>query len=72
MGKRKRHRTIDPAKARRAAGGGGGSFYDRIIPAEASRAACARCGTYSTLIGADGRCLKCNLALRKARENIST
>ena len=63
---KKRHRVIDPAKARRAAGGGGGSFYDKIIPAETTRAACSRCGTYSTLIGTDGRCLKCHLALRNA------
>ena len=64
--KKKRHRTIDPRKARAAAGGGGGSFYDRIVPAEASRTACSKCGIPSTLIGADGECLRCRLEKRKA------
>jgi len=61
---KKRHRTIDPRKARIAAGGG--SFYDRIIPSLATRTACSRCGTYTTLIGTDGACLKCRLQARKA------
>jgi hypothetical protein len=64
--KKKRHRVIDPRKARAAAGGGGGSFYDRIMPSEATRTACSKCRTYSTLIGADGECLKCRLQERAA------
>jgi len=63
--KKKRHRTIDPRKARAASGGGGGSFYDRIIPSEATRSACSNCGGYSTLIGANGECLKCRLDRRR-------
>jgi hypothetical protein len=59
MAKRKRHRVVDPAKARVA---GGGSFYDRIVPT--TRAACSRCGTYSTLLGADRECLRCRLERR--------
>ena len=64
--KRKRHRTIDPAPARAAVGGGGGSFYDRIVPAQTPRAACSKCGTYSTLLGADRECLRCRLERRNA------
>lgn len=66
MTKRKRHRVIDPAKARAAAGGGGGSFYDRIIPAPKTLVACSKCETRTTMIGLAGECLKCRLALRKA------
>jgi len=62
--KKKRHRVIDPSKARIAAGGGGGSFYDRIVPAKATRTACSRCGIPSTLIGAAGECLRCRLERR--------
>lgn len=69
--KKKRHRVIDPQRARQAAGGGGGSFYDRIIPSEATRTTCTRCGTSSALIGADGECLKCRLQERKAAREAS-
>lgn len=62
--KKKRHRVIDPQRARTAVGGGG-SFYDRIIPAETTRTACSKCGTHSTLIGQDGECLRCRLERRK-------
>jgi hypothetical protein len=62
---KKRHRVIDPAKARAAAGGGGGSFYDRIVPVQTIKASCSKCGTRTALIGLVGECLKCRLALRK-------
>lgn len=74
MAKRKRHRVIDPARARAAAGGGGGSFYDRIAPAQTTRAACPRCGARTTLLGLDGECLRCRLERRNDafREQAST
>lgn len=44
----------------------GGGFYDRIIPSQATRTACSKCGIPSPLIGADGACLKCRLQERMA------
>jgi hypothetical protein len=41
-------------------------WYASIIPAEATRTACLKCGTHSTLIGKDGECLRCRLAHRKS------
>jgi hypothetical protein len=68
MGMKKRHKTINPQRARQAAGGGGGSIYDRIIPAKATRTACSKCGTFSTLTGTDGERLRCRLERRKPAE----
>lgn len=65
MGKRKRHRVIDPAKARVAAGGRIG-WHDRIIPAQKTLVACSKCGTRTSMIGPDGECLRCRLERRKA------
>ena len=64
--KKKRHKRIDPELARKMAGGDPGWYRDIIVPTQTPRAACSKCGTRSTLIGADGECLKCRLQARKA------
>jgi hypothetical protein len=67
--KRKRHRTIDPAKAAAAAGGDPGWY--RSIPVVDNRPTCTKCGTRTALLGLDGECLKCRLQERTAAREAS-
>lgn len=62
-------RRIRPDRAAASVGGPRG-WYARIEGTHTSRTACSACGTYSTLIGADGACLKCTLERRKAERKI--
>ena len=62
-------RRVPPDKARAAIMGSG--FYTRIVPSEANRKTCSKCGAYSTMIGQDGECLKCLLERRKAAREAS-
>ncbi|MHB1025781.1 MAG: hypothetical protein ACYC24_08765 [Desulfobacteria bacterium] len=68
----KRHRHIDPAKARDAAGGGIGGWYDSI-PVETPWRECSACGIPSRILDAKyEECIKCQVErARRARVDFS-
>jgi hypothetical protein len=62
VAKAKQRRILSPD--RRAVEGG---FYDRIIPAQATRSACSRCGAMTAYLDQEySQCLRCVLERRKA------